>query len=71
MVQISYCDYLILPNSIELAMLETANIQQFPPEKPIKRHVLWFLKGFSHRNTKSVSERKIPETHYVFLSGFP
>ena len=24
----------------------------FPPEKPISRHVLWFLKGFSHGNTK-------------------
>jgi len=28
MVQISYCNYLILPNSVELPMLETANIQQ-------------------------------------------
>jgi len=28
MVRISYCDYLILPNSVELPMLETANIQQ-------------------------------------------
>jgi len=27
--------------------------------------------NFSHGNTKSVSERKIRETHYVFLSGFP
>ena len=27
MVQISYCDYLILPNLVELPMLETANIQ--------------------------------------------
>jgi len=43
----------------------------FPPEKPIKRHILWFPKGFPHGNTKSVSERKIRETHYVFLSGFP
>ena len=43
----------------------------FPPEKPISRHVLWFLKGFSHGNTKGVSERKIWETHYVFLSCFP
>jgi len=24
----SYCDYVILPNSVELPMLETANIQQ-------------------------------------------
>jgi len=43
----------------------------FPPEKPIYRHVLWFLKGFSHGNTKGVSERKIWETPYVFLSCFP
>ena len=43
----------------------------FPPEKPIKRHVLWFPKGFSHGNTKSVSERKIRETHYVFLLVMP
>ena len=43
----------------------------FPPEKPISRHVLWFLKGFSHGNTKGVSERKLWETHYVFLSCFP
>ena len=27
----SYCDYLILPNSVELLMLETANIQQHSP----------------------------------------
>jgi len=27
MVRISYCDYLILPNSVELPMLKTANIQ--------------------------------------------
>jgi len=38
----------------------------FSPEKPISRHVLWFLKGFSHGNTKGVSERNIWETHYVF-----
>jgi len=24
----AYCDYVILPNSVELPMLETANIQQ-------------------------------------------
>jgi len=43
----------------------------FPPEKPIYRNVLWFLKGFSHGNTKGVSEKKIWGTHYVFLSRFP
>jgi hypothetical protein len=42
----------------------------FPSEKPICKHVLWFPKGFSHGNTKSVSERKIRETHDMFLGYF-
>jgi len=38
----------------------------FPPEKPISRHVLWFLKGFSHVNTKVVSQIFLSETLFVF-----
>jgi len=42
----------------------------FPWEKPISRQVLCFPKGFSHENTKSISERKIKETCNVFLRCF-
>jgi len=39
----------------------------FPPEKPISRHVLWFLKGFSHGNTKGVSFMFLIDRFFVFL----
>ena len=42
----------------------------FPWEQPISRQVLCFQKGFSHVNTKTISERKIKETCDVFLRRF-
>jgi len=44
----------------------------FPLEKPIKRHILWFPKGFSHgkknpRNTLCVSFRFPIDKFFVFL----
>ena len=42
----------------------------FPSEKPIGKHIMWFPKDFSGENTKSFSERKIWETHEMFLGFF-